>query len=308
MVFMDDGVASPAADQRAVDRKRSPERDEQADREAPPEEKSPRPAAIAPGHEQDEAVVDDLHHRDRDRVSGERDPRRLTKRDAAGDERARSASSEKEGQHDRDRDQAALPQPSAVAITAGTSPIAQPVRQVPGRRKGRAVQGRGRPVLPVDVFHLAPRILRAHPRGSKVASREFLATVATGDSAQGKAGCSALGRGGFATSISRRLGRPRAGEAKDDEQRSWRPQRTVPIQRRRRRVAVVGAGQAGLAMRLLPRPPRPPLRDPRARRRDRSCLARALGLADARSRLAAIARCQGFPSQATRTATRPATR
>jgi hypothetical protein len=66
----------------------APEGDEQAEAEAPPEEEVAEPRLHRARHEQDEAVIDHLHHGDRDRVCGERDAGCPAKRYAAGDERA----------------------------------------------------------------------------------------------------------------------------------------------------------------------------------------------------------------------------
>jgi hypothetical protein len=116
------------------------------ERVLPEEERQRRPPHCS--------VVDDLHHRDRDGVGSESDPGRLAQRHAACDEWSQRQRVPEE-EASMIPIEAALPQPSAVAMTRPkTSPIAQPVRrcQVAAKaarlsdrpRRERSVRGRGR--------------------------------------------------------------------------------------------------------------------------------------------------------------------
>src|SRR5262245_36913807 len=103
---MGDCMPTAAGDQRPVDGERCPERDEQTDAEAPPEEEVAEPRLHRARHHEDEAVVDDLHHRDRHGVGGERDPRRPAERHPAGHERPQGeqvAEEERENDGESDR-------------------------------------------------------------------------------------------------------------------------------------------------------------------------------------------------------------
>src|SRR4051812_3573159 len=94
------GVAAAAADQGAVDREGGPERDEEADGEAPPEEEVPKARFHGSRDDQDEAIVHDLHHGDRDGVGGERGPGGLAQGDAARYQRPqRQGVAEEEREH-----------------------------------------------------------------------------------------------------------------------------------------------------------------------------------------------------------------
>src|SRR3954471_18628831 len=64
VVLVDDSVPPPAHEQAAIDREGDDAGDQQADREAPPEQRVGETGGDGSRHEQDEEVVDDLHRGD----------------------------------------------------------------------------------------------------------------------------------------------------------------------------------------------------------------------------------------------------
>jgi hypothetical protein len=73
MVGMDGRMPQTSPDERAVDRERGDERDGERECEGGPEERIAQAGVHRPGHGQHDGGVDDLHHRDRERVRGERE-------------------------------------------------------------------------------------------------------------------------------------------------------------------------------------------------------------------------------------------
>ena len=69
-------VPHPPTDQVAVDGERGHPRDREREGEAAPEEEAVEPGVHRAGDQEEHAVVDDLHHRDRHRVGRECDPDR----------------------------------------------------------------------------------------------------------------------------------------------------------------------------------------------------------------------------------------
>src|SRR3954447_20409082 len=143
------GVAAAAADQGAVDREGGPERDEEADGEAPPEEEVPKARFHGSRDDQDKAVVHDLHHGDRDSVGGERDPGGLAQRDSAPYQRSqRQRVTEEEREHYGDPDRGGVApiergrddEPEDLADRAARE-------AVPGGAEGRTVQRLRLPVM-----------------------------------------------------------------------------------------------------------------------------------------------------------------
>ena len=127
------GVALAAGDQPAVDRERRPRRRRPARRRGCPRTAaSPRPASIAPGIEQDDRVVDDLHGRDaracRRRARSASPPRARARRAAAAGWSARSRTRRRARPRGRSSPSSRARARSRSTIPA-TSPIAQPVRQ-----------------------------------------------------------------------------------------------------------------------------------------------------------------------------------
>ena len=71
--LVDRRVTLAACEQPAVDGEGNDARDHERDRQAPQKSTSSRPASIAPGIDEQDRVVDDLHDRDAERVRGQRD-------------------------------------------------------------------------------------------------------------------------------------------------------------------------------------------------------------------------------------------
>jgi hypothetical protein len=121
-----------------------------ADTEAPPKEKVAEPRFHRARHEEDEPVVDDLHHGDRDGVGGECDSRCLAKRNAAHKQRPQGQQvAEEERQHDGDRDRGDIaPAESRRDHEAQHLSDRAAGQAVPSGGKGGAGERRGRPCCP----------------------------------------------------------------------------------------------------------------------------------------------------------------
>jgi hypothetical protein len=132
VVRVDERMSFTTGNQPAVSRVSSDARDRKGGCKTQPEERFGKPCVHGARNNQHDEVVHDLHDRDRQRVSGQREAEGTPETDPGseqGEDRESIACGERkaDGQGDRGR---VSPKPRAVPMTIpATSPMAHPVRQ-----------------------------------------------------------------------------------------------------------------------------------------------------------------------------------